>query len=240
MVALYRELMRLPQAEVNRRLMPLMQRLKTANDKRKFATTDREYWVIRADDEFSCGDHKDRGLFSVFLLNLVCLQPGQAMYLPAGEPHAYLEGTGVEIMANSNNVLRGGFTPKQVDVEELLSVLTFTCGEPTLLEFEPDPESGARARYVTPAVEFALSRVQLDADESDLVSAGRSVELGIVTHGKVTIESAHGSRLDLRRGQSFLIPHGVRYVMSAREMATVFIGSVPSLHGSSAQKMAAC
>ena len=228
MVGLYVELMQLPQREVNRRLIPLMQRMRTANETRKFGKADPEYWAIRADDEFSRDDDKDRGLFSVFLLNLVRLRPGQGMYLPAGEPHSYLEGTGVEIMANSNNVLRGGLTPKQVDVGELLSVLTFECGKPTVLELERDRGSGTRARYVTPASEFELSRVQLNSGESDLAGRTCGAELGIVLDGKVTIESRDGPNLDLERGQSFLIPYGIPYVMSARKTATVFVGSVPN------------
>ncbi len=227
MVELYVELMRLPQLEVNRRLAPLMQRLRTGNENRKFGKSDPEYWAIRADDEFSRRENKDRGLFSVFLLNLVRLRPGQATYLPAGEPHSYLEGTGIEIMANSNNVLRGGLTPKRVDVEELLSVLTFECGKPTVLELEPDRWSGTRARYVTPALEFELSRVQLNSGESDVAGSTHGAELGIVLDGKVKINSRDGSNLHLERGQSFLIPYGIPYVMSAREMTTVFVGSVP-------------
>jgi mannose-6-phosphate isomerase len=148
--------------------------------------------------------------------------------LPAGEPHSYLEGTGVEIMANSNNVLRGGLTLKRVDVEELLSVLTFECGKPTVLELERDRRSGTRARYVTPALEFELSRVRLNSGESDVAGGTRGAELGIVLDGKLKIDSRDGSNLDLERGQSFLIPYGIPYVMSAREAATVFVGSVPS------------
>jgi mannose-6-phosphate isomerase class I len=228
MVELYVELMQLPQREVNRRLTPLMKRLRTANENRKFGKADPEYWAIRADDEFSRDDDKDRGLFSAFLLNLVHLRSGQGMYLPAGEPHSYLEGTGVEIMANSNNVLRGGLTPKRVDVEELLSVLTFECGKPKVLELERDRGSGTRARYVTPALEFKLSRVQLKSGESDVAGDTRGAELGIVLNGEVKIESRDGSSLDLERGQSYLIPYGIPYLMSARKPATVFVGSVPS------------
>ena len=228
MVGLYVELMQLPQREVNRRLIPLMQRLRTANETRKFGKADPEYWAIRADDEFSRDDDKDRGLFSVFLLNLVHLRSGQGMYLPAGEPHSYLEGTGVEIMANSNNVLRGGLTPKRVDVEELLSVLTFECGKPTVLELERDRGSDTHARYETSASEFELSRVQLKSGERQIAAGPHGAELGIVLDGKLNIDSRSGSNLDLIRGQSFLTPYGIPYVMSTEETATVFIGSVPS------------
>jgi mannose-6-phosphate isomerase class I len=228
MVELYVGLMQLPQREVNRRLIHLMQRLRTASRDRGFGKADPEYWAIRADDEFSRDDHKDRGLFSVFLFNLVHLRLGQGMYLPAGEPHSYLEGTGVEIMANSNNVLRGGLTPKRVDVEELLSVLTFECGKPAVLELERDRGSDTHARYVTPASEFELSRVQLKSGERQIAGRTHGAEVGIVLDGKLIIDARSGSNLYLNRGQSFLIPYGIPYVMSAKETATVFIGSVPS------------
>jgi mannose-6-phosphate isomerase class I len=227
MVELYVDLMQLPQHEVNRRLIPLMHRLRTANRDPEFGKADPEYWAIRADDEFSRDNRKDRGLFSVFLLNIVHLRPGQGMYLPAGEPHSYLEGTGVEIMANSNNVLRGGLTPKRVDVDELLSVLTFECGKPTVLEFERDRGSDTHARYMTPASEFELSRVQLQSGDRHIAGGTHGVELGIVLDGKLKIDSRNGSNLDLNRGQSFLVPSGIPYVMSAEERSTVFIGSVP-------------
>lgn len=227
MVELYVDLMQLPQIEVNRRLISLMQRLRTANVDREFGKADPEYWAIRADDEFSRDDHKDRGLFSVFLLNLVHLRPGQGIYLPAGEPHSYLEGTGVEIMANSNNVLRGGLTPKRVDVEEFLSVLTFECRNPTILELKRDRESSRRARYVTPVSEFELSRIQLNSGERQITDGAHGVELGIVLDGNVNIDSRGGSNMDLNRGQSFLVPYGIPYIMSTRETTTVFIGSVP-------------
>jgi mannose-6-phosphate isomerase len=78
-------------------------------------------WVIKLYKEYQ----EDIGVLSPVLLNLICLKPGQAMFLFAGELHAYLDGLGIELMANSDNVLRGGLTPKHVDVPELLKVVNF-------------------------------------------------------------------------------------------------------------------
>ena len=75
----------------------------------------------------------DAGVLAALLLNLVVLAPGEALYLPAGNLHAYLSGAGVELMANSDNVLRGGLTSKHVDVAELLRVLDFTPHTPPVL-----------------------------------------------------------------------------------------------------------
>ncbi|MFJ9798588.1 mannose-6-phosphate isomerase, class I [Streptomyces sp. NPDC101145] len=99
---------------------------------------------------------RDRGVLAALLLNHVRLQPGEAMYLGAGVPHSYLRGLGVEIMANSDNVLRCGLTPKHIDVPELLRVVRFEAGDPGILRPEPSP-SGEEV-YDTPVDEFRLSR----------------------------------------------------------------------------------
>ncbi len=104
----------------------------------------------------------DAGVLAVLLLNRITLEPGQGLFLDAGNLHAYLHGVGVEIMANSDNVLRGGLTPKHVDVPELLRVLDF---EPLELPIvKPEPVGEYSFRYRTPATEFALRRFELDAD----------------------------------------------------------------------------
>ena len=73
-------------------------------------------------------------MLAALLLNRLVLAPGEAIYLPAGNLHTYLHGTGVEVLANSDNVLRGGLTPKHVDVPELLRVLDFSCGDMPVLD----------------------------------------------------------------------------------------------------------
>jgi mannose-6-phosphate isomerase len=99
----------------------------------------------------------DAGVLAAMLLNRVTLAPGEALFLPAGNLHAYLSGAGVEIMANSDNVLRGGLTPKHVDVPELLRVLDFHAAPPPVLTARPD---GDWARYATPSEEFRLRRAE--------------------------------------------------------------------------------
>jgi mannose-6-phosphate isomerase len=94
-------------------------------------------------------------VLAALLLNRVTLEPGEALFLPAGNLHAYLAGAGVELMANSDNVLRGGLTPKHVDVPELLRVLDFGAAPPPVLRGRPD---GGWIRYDTPVEEFLLRR----------------------------------------------------------------------------------
>ncbi len=98
------------------------------------------------------------GALAPLYLNLVTLAPGQALFLPSGELHAYLEGTALEIMANSDNVLRGGLTPKHVDVQELLATLVFDAhvrrAAPGSSDSGPGekmlPDAGARVRARLP------------------------------------------------------------------------------------------
>ncbi|WP_159768196.1 mannose-6-phosphate isomerase, class I [Streptomyces sp. HM190] len=101
----------------------------------------------------------DPGVIAAMLLNHVRLQPGEALFLGAGIPHAYLDGLGVEIMANSDNVLRCGLTPKHVDVPELLRVVRFEATDPGVLRPEAAPDG--EEVYATPIDEFRLSRYVL-------------------------------------------------------------------------------
>ena len=137
---------------------------------------------------------RDVGIVGALLLNLVTLQPGEALYLDAGNLHAYLEGTGVELMANSDNVLRGGLTPKHVDVPELLSVLNFTDGPPEILKPSPQPE----AVYRTSAPDFRLSRIAVVGKPVTLPARGAQVLL--VVEGEVLVKG-----MKLRCGSSVFI-----------------------------------
>ena len=139
---------------------------------------------------------EDIGATAALVLRLVELDAGQGLYLGAGELHAYLQGTGLEIMANSDNVLRGGLTPKHVDAQELMRILRFEHEELQILE--PITE-GAVARYQTPCREFALSCVRLPrspAHEHAVVSATILLCLG----GSAAL-SWQGGSLSLAEGE---------------------------------------
>ena len=119
-ISLYETVMLLPQAEVQRRLSPLFDRLLPLYEAGKLKKDSPDFWAARACQTFCKGGALDRGIFSIYLLNLVHLNPGEAVYQDVGVLHAYLEGQNVELMANSDNVLRGGLTSKHVDVVELI------------------------------------------------------------------------------------------------------------------------
>lgn len=145
----------------------------------------------------------DPGVLASLLLNRITLQPGEALYLGAGNLHAYLSGTGVEIMANSDNVLRGGLTPKHVDVPELMRVLDFSVGPVPVLR--PEQQQPGVGRYPTPIDEFSLAVVDPGAvgpigEGVTLDHHGPLVLLGV--RGEVQARVADGTELPVRSGGS--------------------------------------
>jgi mannose-6-phosphate isomerase len=148
----------------------------------------------------ACPD--DPGILSPLYLNLVELRPFQAIYLPAGILHSYVHGLGVECMANSDNVLRCGLTPKHVDLEELFRILRFQPYRPEVLRGEI-PEGKNLCRYRTPFKEFALFR--LVPLGSGTVFEENGAAIALVTHGKVSL-SVGNDTLVLGQGESAFIP----------------------------------
>lgn len=154
------------------------------------------------------GEHPhDAGVLAALLMNRLTLQPGDAMFLPAGNLHVYLHGTAVEALANSDNVLRGGLTPKHVDVPELLRVLDFTCREMPVLRGVPMPGQRRRRVYRTGSPEFELSRMSWDAGDVDEVDLrGGRPQILLCTRGSVLVS---GDReLTVPRGRSVWVPAG--------------------------------
>lgn len=160
---------------------------------------------IRTALELSEAYPGDAGVLAALLLNRVTLEPGQGLFLAAGNLHAYLHGLAVEIMANSDNVLRGGLTPKHVDVPELLRVLDFVGADIEVLDPAPSSGSGqsgsGRYEYVTPAPEFRLTRLEFDANSTDIVVDASGPRILICTDGAVTA-TCGADTLDLDRGRA--------------------------------------
>jgi mannose-6-phosphate isomerase len=146
----------------------------------------------------------DAGVLASMLLNRITLKSGEGIYLSAGNLHAYLHGMGFEVMANSDNVLRGGLTPKHVDVPELLRVLDFTPTDESALR-PAVVTDGIELAYQTPAPEFAVSVLHLDADELghqiDAPARHDGPQVLLCTEGSAQVH-AKASVLTLDRGAS--------------------------------------
>lgn len=149
---------------------------------------------------------KDIGVLTPAFLNLVELSRDEAIYLGAGELHAYLGGVGVELMANSDNVIRGGLTQKHVDVDELLRILDPRTGEPEVLHAK-SLAPGLRT-FETPAPDFALSIVDLAADTpQDFTTDG--IELVLVADGHATFVPAGGAAVQASKGGAVVVAGAV-------------------------------
>lgn len=177
--------------------------LETCRAKNVFdKTISQEQWGIMS--RFAALYPGDISVLSPLYLNLFTLQPGQALFVDAGIPHAYLSGFGVELMANSDNVLRGGLTHKHADIPELINVLDFRPYTPQILQ---EPSLYTFFRYYAPCEEFSLSLVcgagGREAPVSDF--AGEGPAICIVTDGELVISGD-----SFKKGEAVFIPAGAK------------------------------
>ncbi len=156
-------------------------------------------WTSRLAAEFG----SDIGVVVALFLNHVELQPGEALFLPAGNLHAYLRGSGMELMANSDNVVRGGLTPKHIDVGELLSVLDFSP-----IRVPIQRPAGSVHTFDSPVSEFSLTRIDLSAGGRGLITGPAIVmltegqidvpDIGVVDKGQPLFVAANDEPLAVR------------------------------------------
>lgn len=143
----------------------------------------------------------DIGVVLTLLLNYVRLLPGQALFITAGVPHAYLRGTGIEIMASSDNVLRAGLTPKNVDVGEVLRVTRFVETPPELLS--PHTVAPGVRQWSPPVREFTLFRVEARPERVAVPAAGPRIVFCL--SGALRLATVAGNELELRGGQAAFV-----------------------------------
>ena len=167
----------------------------------RFINEDRAfYWMVELNREYP----GDIGVLSPIIFNLMELGPGEAIYIPAGELHAYLRGVGMELMANSDNVLRGGLTPKHVDVPELLKIVNFSP-EP-VRKVTPSGGLPGEKIYATPAEEFQLSVISVANGDPFISERDRGVEIMICMEGGGEIKDLESGQVEtVEKGKSLLI-----------------------------------
>lgn len=153
-------------------------------------------WICRLDHYYPA----DIGIFAPIILNTILLKPGEAIYMDAGIIHAYLQGSGLEIMANSDNVLRCGLTPKHIDIPQLMQIANFNPAPPHYIRPEMH---GMEEVYITPAPEFLLSRYNLST--SIRLNNLSTAQIILVTQGSLQITPQTGNPITLKKGQSAFI-----------------------------------
>jgi mannose-6-phosphate isomerase len=170
----------------------------------------------------------DVGLFAMFLLNLIHLKPGQGIFTKAGIPHAYLKGNIIECMANSDNVVRVGLTPKFKDAETLITILDYEPGPVSILEGSSDAEEVV---YQTPVREFQVSRWNMKPHTERRERTEGTPNIFLMTKGEIRISwnVASEHRADVfRQGQSFFIPACLQeFMVQVKEPVELFKVEVP-------------
>jgi mannose-6-phosphate isomerase len=218
---LYSHVMHLPQEEINKLLQPLVQR-EMQRKKNKALTKDQPGWWVTKFYEHADATNIDRGIFSIYFFNIVRVNPGEAVFQGAGIPHAYLEGQTMELMANSDNVLRGGLTPKHIDIPELLKHTKFEGVTPNVMKGEEKP-NGER-NYPCPVEDFAISKIELKSSQT-YGSVASSLEIIAVMEGELDISGIN--KLTAKKGEVMAILCGEMYKISTSSRLLAYKAFVP-------------
>ncbi|WP_143310867.1 mannose-6-phosphate isomerase, class I [Chitinophaga vietnamensis] len=221
---LYKTVMEMPQSMVNIILRPLTDRYIPLYRANKLPKTDPGFWAARAVlNDPQSHDRLDRGIFSIFFFNIMQVQPGEAVFQDAGIPHAYLEGQNVELMANSDNVLRGGLTPKHIDVPELLKHTRFEGVHPQILSGDA-VKGGLERIYHSPAPDFVVSRINVQRGQL-YENTAAAAEIMIVLSGSATIKGS--DTIELKKGQSVFAAYGESYQITTSDAVEIYKATVP-------------
>lgn len=160
--------------------------------------------VSKLISKFSHFYSDDPGILSPLYLNSAVLEKGDALYVSAGELHAYVEGTGMELMANSDNVFRGGLTNKHVDRDELYEILKYS---PSVIDKVEKISDKNETIYQTVSEEFILSEIVVDKDRNYASAEERSIEILFCCEGNAVITNGKdGNLLDVKKGECFFVP----------------------------------
>jgi len=166
----------------------------------------------------------DIGLIMALFMNLVHLKAGQAVFIAAGIPHAYVSGNIIECMANSDNVVRVGLTNKFKDVPALLEILDYS--KQTCQVMNPESRNGIKI-YPTPVEEFYIRSIHIDRHSEKRINTDDRVQICLILIGQVDLVWNNGEALALQKGQSVMIPAAVNtYDLRSQNGAEVFIASV--------------
>jgi mannose-6-phosphate isomerase len=220
---LFRTVMTMEQEEVNALGRELAARILPLYEAGKLDKASEDFWAARALQTFCQENHYDKGLFSIYLLNVVHLKKGEGIYQPQGLLHAYLEGQNVEIMANSDNVLRAGLTDKHIDVPELLKHVQFDATYPDVLK----PSGDGETSFAPPVREFALVRYEATGEAPrSLQSTGP--EILLLLEGEA--EARQGEHtIKLHKGQAAFVEANTDYQLLLKKGADCFRATIPNV-----------
>ena len=222
-LGLYKKVMEYSQSEVNTVLRPLVKRILPKFIDNELDKSSPAYWAAKSlNNKYS--EDIDKGIFSIYFFNILNLSRGEAIFQDAGVPHAYLEGVNMELMANSDNVLRAGLTSKHIDVVELIKNTKFEETIPNILNGEENKDNGEIV-FKTIAKDFELSKIEL-IESVTHSSTSNSVEILMALKGAATITQNKES-ITIKKGEAILIKANTTYKITTNLEVEIYKASVP-------------
>ena len=216
---LYSYFMQLPMEAADAILKPLLEEAAKEVAKGTVAKNNPAFWANKYYADGIPLKNIDKGIFSIYILNIVNIPKYQGIFQGAGILHAYLEGQNIELMANSDNVLRGGLTPKHVDVKELIQHVNFVPTSPFILK--GDKLTDQEINYPCPVLDFGLTKIVLNVGEVYTISS-YSLEMLLVMDGEVIIED-----IAYKAGDTLLLTPNAKLAIKADTAAILFKSYVP-------------
>ena len=216
---LYRFFMQLSSEDADFILKPLMMDAVSSVKSGSVDKSHPHWWANKYYDGHVPENNIDKGIFSIYILNIVQVAKYEGVFQGAGLLHAYLEGQNIELMANSDNVLRGGLTTKHVDVDELIQQVKFIPTYPNVLKGEALNEY--ETAYACPVPDFGLTKITLLEGKSYTINTS-GLEMVLLTQGDIQLAD-----ILLKAGEVAMLPVGQSVVLTASSDSVLFKAFVP-------------
>ncbi|UAY78591.1 mannose-6-phosphate isomerase, class I [Pasteurella canis] len=221
----YADIMQADQVQLARWLLPIVEENRAKYQANQLELSNPDYWLLYTMDAMEISAEKlDAGLVCFYLFNIVHLREGEGIFQDAGIPHAYLRGQNIELMACSDNVIRGGLTPKHVDIPALLSVIDCREVEPNIIPIAP--KEARIFTYATPAQDFALTNVRYKQGEVHQCQSD-SAEILLVMQGSLKILQ-NSTALYVKKGESVFIESDEEYQIEGIDTGYCVIAHLPA------------
>ncbi|MBN6066364.1 mannose-6-phosphate isomerase, class I [Aggregatibacter actinomycetemcomitans] len=223
--AFYADIMLAKQEQLARWLLPIIDAQQSAFEQNQLALQNPDYWVLYSLQAMDISrDKLDAGLMSFYLFNIVNLRVGEGIFQAAGIPHAYLRGQNIELMACSDNVIRGGLTPKHIDIAQLLNVID--CREVIPQVIAPAPKDTVYYTYSTPGEDFALSNLRY-AKNTEFSDRTLNGSILFVMAGEMTL-TGEQQKFTLKQGQAAFIEADTDYHVRGVQEGYAVLAGLPT------------
>ena len=220
----YADVMLADQSTLANWLLPIIETNQQSYKNSELALDNPDYWVLYSMEAMAISPEKlDAGLVCFYLFNIVHLKEGEGIFQDAGIPHAYLRGQNVELMACSDNVIRGGLTPKYVDIVELLKIVD--CREVIPQIISAAPQSQSEFTYKTPVNDFALAQIRVEPQQHTKVNL-QSAGILLVMQGELKIQEK-STALTLKQGESAFITADSHVEIMSEKGGYAFLAKLP-------------